>query len=294
MPTERRAAILSALAEGNSIASTCRMLGVNKITVLRLLADAGTLAQQYHDLTVCGLQTARVQCDEIWAFCHSKQKNVSPEHEGQFGYGDVWTWTAIDADSKLMITWHVADRSAKSAIEFLKDAAARVVNRIQLTTDGLSSYLDGVYSAFGSDIDHAVMHKTYAKDGSGGGRYSPPVVVGVSTEVHCGTPAPEHISTSFVERSNLTMRMGSRRFTRLTNGFSKKLQNHKHAVALHHFHYNFIRKHQAIKTTPAFMAGIADKVWTMVDFVKLMEVEELIVGGRITDYKPAASKRRPN
>jgi IS1 family transposase len=289
LDTETRAAILTALVEGNSIASTCRMLRVNKVTVLRLLADAGTFAEQLHDQLVRGLESKRVQVDEIWAFCRCKDRNVPEELRGQFGIGDVWTWVAIDADTKLAITWHIGDRSGKSGTAFMCDVADRVNNRIQLTSDGLKAYLDAVYNAFGSDVDHAVLHKVYGNTPGGSGRYSPPEVVGVTSQVHCGSPDPRHVSTSFVERSNLTARMQMRRFTRLTNAFSKRLGNHEFAVALHYFHYNFIRKHMTIKTTPAVAAHVADRVWTMEDFVRLMEREESRLGRRISDYKPAAS-----
>lgn len=287
MNSERRAAVLTALVEGSSIASTCRMFGVNKVTVLRLLADAGTLAAQYHDLVVRDLGTKRVQIDEVWAFCHCKDKNIPKEKRGQFGIGDVWTWVAIDADSKLAITWHVScDRSAKSAATFLNDVRDRLTNRVQLTTDGWVAYKQGVRNAFDSDVDHAILDKVYAST-AGSGRYSPPEVIGVSTQTVCGQPDPAHISTSFVERSNLTVRMSMRRFTRLTNGFSKRYENHEHAVALYNFYYNFIRRHMTVKTTPAVAAKLTDRVWTMLDFVDLLEREERLTGGRLTDYKPA-------
>lgn len=287
MSIERRAAVLTALVEGNSIASTCRMFGVNKITVSRLLADAGTVATQHHDLMVRDLPTKRVQVDEVWAFCHCKQKHVPKAKCESDGIGDVWTWVAIDADYKLAIAWHVSgDRSAKNATTFLEDVESRLATRVQMTTDGLPAYKQGVRSAFGSDVDHAILDKVYATT-AGSGRYSPPAVVGVVTQVVCGEPDLQHISTSFVERSNLTARMQMRRFTRLTNAFSKKFENHKHAVALHHFHYNFIRRHMTLKTTPAVAANVTDKVWTMLDFVELMEQEESRLGKRITDYKPS-------
>jgi len=293
MSTERRAAILSALVEGNSIASTCRMFGVNKITVLRLLADAGTLAADYHDLTVCDLATKRVQMDEIWSFIHSKHKNVKAENHGK-NHGDCWTWVAMDADSKLAINWLVGNRNGANANSFVADLADRLSDRVQLTSDGLEAYRTAVYRAFGTDVDYAQIIKMYGSTTPGPARYSPPVCTGTCKIERTGMPDLEHISTSFVERQNLTMRMQMRRFTRLTNGFSKRIENHKHSVALHYFHYNFIRKHQTIKTTPAVMAGIADKPWTMVDFVKLLEREEELLGGRLTDYKMAASKRQSN
>lgn len=287
LDTVERAQILTSLAEGNSIASTCRIFGVNKITVLRLLADAGTLAAQYHDLVVCDLKTRRIQCDEIWGFVGAKQKNLPEELQHTFGYGDVWTWTAIDADSKLIIAYKLGLRNGWYAHEFMKDVAARFSNRVQLTTDGMRAYLDAVQSAFGNNIDFAQLIKLYGPDRSGGGKYSPPEVVGIEQQAVCGMPQTKHISTSYVERQNLTVRMSNRRFTRLTNAFSKRLQNHLHSVALHYFHYNFIRVHQTIQTTPAVFAGITDKIWTMVDFVKLLEKEETLLGGRLTTYKPS-------
>jgi IS1 family transposase len=290
LATTERAAVLSALVEGNSIAATCRMFGVNKVTVLRLLADAGTLAQQYHDLAVQDLATKRVQVDEIWSFCHSKQANVQPKNWGK-GHGDVWTWVALDADSKLVITWTVGGRDLKCGSEFVCDLAERLANRVQLTSDGWGVYRQAVQKAFGADVDFAMLIKEYAKEpGNTFARYSPPACVAARPTPVIGNPDADHINTSFVERQNLTMRMQMRRFTRLTNGFSKKIDNHKHAIALPYFHYNFIRRHQTLKTTPAVMAGVADHQWTMVEFVELMEREERLLGGRLTNYKPAASK----
>jgi IS1 family transposase len=288
--TIERAQILTALVEGNSIASTCRMFWVNKITVLRLLADAGTLAAQYHDLTVCDVASKRIQCDEIWAFVHAKQRNVPEESRGQFGLGDVWTWIGIDADTKLVVSYMLGLRSGGYAKDFMCDLASRLANKVQLTTDGLRVYLDAVDNAFGGEIDYAQLVKIYGPDKSGPGRYSPPEVIGIEHEDVCGTPDIGHVSTSYIERQNLTVRMSNRRFTRLTNAHSKKVENHQHSVALHYFHYNFCRVHQAIKTTPAMAASIADKVWTMVDFVKMLEREEELLGGRLTDYKPTKKK----
>ena len=289
MSAERRAAVLAALVEGNSIASTCRMYGVNKITVLRLLADAGKLAADYHDLTARELATKRVQLDEIWSFCFCKRQNVNPKNYRE-GHGDCWTWVALDADKKLAITWLVGNRGGACANEFVADLADRLADRVQVTSDGWDGYRTAINKAFGTDVDYAVLIKNYAEPREGHVRYSPPICVSATPQVECGTPEPMHINTSYVERQNLTMRMQMRRFTRLTNGFSKTVQNHKHAVALHYFHYNFIRRHQTLKTTPAVAAGIADKVWTMLDFVRLMEREESLLGGRLTEYKPSARK----
>jgi IS1 family transposase len=287
---ERRAAILSALVEGNSIAATCRMFTVNKVTVLRLLADAGTLAAKYHDELVHGLETKRVQMDEVWSFVGSKEKNTSPEKKAE-KWGDAWTWTAIDADSKLMIAWFVGPRHAGIANAIAADVAWRVGNRVQITTDAHHSYRNAIANQFGVDrhSDYAQCIKIYGDDHSG--KYSPSECTGVEIKIMWGNPDADHISTSYVERANLTVRMGNRRFTRLTNGFSKKIENHALSVDLQCFHYNFIRKHQTLKTTPAVAAGIADRAWTMVDFVTLLEKEEAAKGGRLTDYKMAASKR---
>jgi IS1 family transposase len=292
LDTETRAAILTGLVEGNSIASTCRMFNVSKVTVLRLLADAGTLARDWHDATVRGVSPKRVQLDEIWSFIFCKNQNVKPKTY-RAGNGDCWTWVSLDADSKLAINWLVGNRGGAAANEFVADLAERLTDRIQLTSDGWDAYRTAVAKAFGADVDYAMLIKQYASPREEGHtRYSPPVCVGYYKHEISGQPELKHISTSFVERQNLTMRMQMRRFTRLTNGFSKRVENHKHAITIHYFHYNFIRKHMTIKTTPAMAAGIADRVWTMVDFVKLLEREEQLRGGRLTDYKPA--KRKPD
>jgi len=228
--------------------------------------------------------------DEIWSFIHSKNQNVRDTNWGK-GYGDCWTWVSLDADSKLAINWHIGGRDSKSGREFVSDLSDRLKDRIQLTSDGLQVYLDAVKRAFGDQVDYAMLIKTYAAGVEGHGRYSPPECVCATPSVKSGSPDAKHISTSYVERSNFTMRMQMRRFTRLTNGFSKKLQNHKHAIALYFFHYNFIRVHQTLKTTPAVAASVTDKVWTMVDFVKLLEREENLLGGRLTNYKPNPKKR---
>jgi IS1 family transposase len=290
LSTTQRAQILTALVEGMSISATARMFHVSKITILRLLADAGTLAADYHDLTVCDLTTKRVQLDEIWSFIHCKKQNINADNHGH-GHGDCWTWVAIDADSKLAINWLVGERNGRCANEFMADLANRLSDRVQITSDAFSAYREAMRKAFGTEVDYAQLIKEYASDFGGAGRYSPPICVAACPEILTGTPDPKHINTSYVERQNLTMRMSMRRFTRLTNGFSKRLENHKYAIALHYFHYNFIRVHQTIKTTPAVMAGVANKVWTMTDFVELLERGERLLGGRLTDYKPAASKK---
>jgi len=289
LTTEERAQILTALVEGNSVASTCRMFRCSKVTVLRLLADAGTLAADYHDLTVRDLSTKRVQLDEIWSFCHSKNRNVQSKDWGK-GYGDCWTWVSLDADKKLAINWFVGGRDQGAGTKFVADLAERLLDRVQITSDGLRSYIEAVKRAFGDDVDFAMLIKQYAQDRAGEARYSPPICISARPSVQTGNPDPKHINTSYVERQNLTMRMQMRRFTRLTNGFSKRLENHKHAIALHYFSYNFIRVHQSLKTTPAVASGIAEKPWTMYDFVKMLEKEEELLGGRLTNYLPAETK----
>lgn len=288
LSTEKRAAILSALVEGNSINATCRMIGVAKKTVLRLLADAGRFCADYHDLIVRDLQSKRVQVDEIWAFCGCKDK---AREFGAEGFGSVWTWTAIDAESKLCISYLVGLRDVEYAVEFCKDIADRLASRVQLTTDGLHAYIYAVDQAFHGNVDYARLIKLYGQDPEGEKRYSPAECIGCRREVEAGAPDRDHVSTSFVERQNLTMRMSIRRFTRLTNAFSKKIENHEHAVALHYFHYNFIRKHQTLKTTSAVAAGIANRPLTVLDLVRMIEDEEKKLGGRLTDYLPAASKK---
>src|SRR5438445_1822397 len=270
---EKRAQVVAALVEGSSINATCRMTGVAKHTVLKLLKDLGCAAAAYHDFNVGKLRVRRVQCDEIWAFIYAKQKNVSLEQMQQ-GAGDVWTWTAICADTKLIISYTLGDRGAGTATAFMQDVAARITNRVQLTTDGHHVYVDAVEDAFGADIDYAMLQKIYgAPSDAEMRRYSPATCIGCKTAVVTGDPDPSHISTSFVERSNLSMRMGMRRFTRLTNGFSKKLENHGHMVALYFFHYNFIRIHKTLRVTPAMEAGITDHVWSFEELIALLESE---------------------
>jgi IS1 family transposase len=267
--TAKRTQIIAALIEGNSINATCRMLGVGKHTVLRLLEDAGCACAAYHDTNVRNLRAGRVQCDEIWQYVGAKAKNVRPEKEA-IGWGDVWTWTAIDADSKLIISYMLGDRGASTAQAFMQDIASRVSNRIQLTTDGHRVYAEAVENAFGSEIDYAMLVKIYGASNDGESRYSPATCIGCRTGVLSGTPDPKYISTSYVERQNLSMRMGMRRFTRLTNGFSKKFENHAHQVALYFFHYNFCRVHSTLRVTPAMEAGLTDHVWTLAELCGLL------------------------
>lgn len=270
---QRRARIIGALVEGNSIASTCRMTGAAKGTVLSLLETAGMASVEYHNQTVRNLSCQRLQCDEIWSFCHSKKANVSPEHEGEFGFGDVWTWVAIDADTKLVVSWELGNRDADTASGFIQDVADRLSNRVQLTTDGHKAYLEAVDGAFGANVDYAMLVKLYGPSPESERRYSPPVCTGTETSIISGNPNPDHISTSYIERQNLTMRMGMRRFTRLTNAFSKKVENMYHAVSLHFLYYNFARPHKTLKgQTPAMAAGLTDHVWDIMELAAMIEI----------------------
>ncbi len=271
LATSKQEAVISALVEGVSINATCRITGVAKHTVLKLLKDIGCACAAYHDSHVRNLRVRHLQCDEIWAFVYAKQKNVTLEQMQQ-GAGDVWTWTAIDADTKLIVSYMLGDRGASTAQSFMHDVAARVASRFQLTTDGHRVYADAVEDAFGADIDYAMLVKIYgASNDSPESRYSPATCIGCRTGVLNGDPDPDYISTSFVERQNLSMRMGMRRFTRLTNGFSKKLENHGHMVALYFMHYNFCKIHQTLRVTPAMEAGITDHVWSVEELVALLE-----------------------
>ncbi len=264
---EKQAKIIGALVEGNSIRATSRMFGVSKDTVLKLQVEAGYASADYQDKTFHGLSCKRVQCDEVWAFCYAKQRNVPSEKQGKFGFGDVWTWTAIDADTKLIPSFTVGNRDASSARILIEDLAGRLKNRIQLTTDGLRVYLEAVEGAFGSEIDYAMLVKTY-ESAQEETRYSPAVCTSCERKPVMGRPDPKHISTSFIERSNLSMRMGIRRFTRLTNAFSKKVENHAAAVALYLAHYNFCRVHRTLRVTPAMEAGLTDHVWTIEEMLE--------------------------
>ena len=270
LPTAKRVAVVAALVEGNSLRSTCRMTGVAMNTVLKLLADVGEACAAYHDIYVRDLRAKRIQCDEIWQFVYSKAKNVPEDKQGVFGYGDVWTWTAIDADSKLIISYLIGPRQPGMAFDLMNSVASRIAGRVQLTTDGLYWYPHAVENAFGIDVDFAVVAKHYEASGDAG-RYSPARFVSSSKEVIRGNPDAKHISTSFVERQTLKMRMSMRRFTRLTNGFSKKLENHVHAVALHFLHYNFARVHKTLRVTPAMEASLSDHVWTIEEIVGLLD-----------------------
>lgn len=273
LSTEKRAAIVRCLVDGISIRGTCRITGAAKNTVVKLLIELGQACEAFHDRTVRGLRCQRIQCDEIWNFCYAKEKNVPDELRGTLGYGDVWTWVAIDAETKLTVSWTVGRRDAFFAEQFMLDVAGRVLNRVQLTTDGLKAYLDAVENAFGFEVDFAQLVKMYgeAKEPTLEGRYSPPKCNGSKKTPVLGLPDRSQSSISYIERQNLTMRMGMRRFTRLTNGFSKKLFNLECALALHFVHYNYCRKHQTLGTTPAVAAGLADHVWSIEELVGLLD-----------------------
>lgn len=270
LDNKRRAQVIAALVEGNSIRATVRMTGVAKNTIVKLLEDVGEACANYQDEVMRNLPCRRLECDEIWSFCFAKKKNVSPERQGILGYGDIWTWVAIDADTKLVPCWHVGRRDTQAATEFINDLASRLKHRVMLTTDGFRPYLEAVEGAFGADIDYAMLIKLYGKE-QDEIRYSPAKVLSTHSEVIAGDPLPPLISTPYVERQNLTMRMSMRRFTRLTNGFSKKLENHMHAIALHYMYYNFCRIHQSLRCTPAMEAGISKKVWEIEDIVALLD-----------------------
>jgi len=272
LTTAKRVAVISSLVEGCSVRSTSRLTGVAKGTILSLLATVGAACAKYHDATVRNLRTQRIQADEIWSFCYAKNKNITPAiREANPAAGDVWTWTALDADSKLMVSWLVGAHDKPTARLFMLDVASRLSNRIQLTTDAFALYTDAVDDAFLTDVDYAQLHKIYATASPQSGRYSPPICIGCKTREICGEPDSKHISTSYVERQNLTMRMSMRRFTRLTNAFSKKFENHVHSIALFYLHYNFCRIHQSLRVTPAMEAGIATSVWSISDIVALAE-----------------------
>lgn len=267
---QTRVQILTMLCEGSSMRSISRITGVSINTVTKLLVDAGMACAAFHDATVRNVPAVRVQCDEIWSFAYAKNKNVKFAKAAPEAAGDVWTWTALDADSKLIVSWHVGDRSQHTGISFMADLKARLANRVQLTTDGHKAYLKAV-AEVDFDADYAMLNKIFATDYAGPGRYSPPKCIGAVKEAIMGNPDPQHVSTSFVERQNLTMRMSMRRFTRLTNAFSKKFENHCHALALYFFFYNFCRVHKTLGATPAMASGLVDHVMKMDDAVALID-----------------------
>lgn len=269
---KKRAQVVAALIEGNSIRATCRMTGAAKGTVLKLIADLGKACAEYQDRALRNLPCKRIQCDEIWGFCYAKEKNVPEELKGRFGFGDVWIWTAICAETKLVPSFVVGERTAAFARKLIDDLASRLTHRIQLTTDGHKAYLNAVEYAFGIDIDYAMLDKIYSMPPQEGAtRYSPAECCGTRKLKIKGNPDMRHVSTSFAERQNLTMRMSMRRLTRLTNAFSKKIENLRHAVALHFMWYNFGRIHQTLRVTPAMQAGVADHVWSVEEVAGLLD-----------------------
>ena len=272
LPLDKRTQILSMLCEGSSMRSISRVVGVSFNTVAKLLTEAGTACAAFHDETVRNVKASRIQCDEIWSFCYAKAKHTATAKRLDLAYGDVWTWTAIDADSKLIVSWLVGGRDSDYALGFMDDLASRLDTRVQLTTDGHKAYLEAVEGAFGGDIDYAMLVKLYgAAPESVKGRYSPAECVGARKRSVEGDPDPKHISTSYTERHNLTMRMSMRRFTRLTNAFSKKIENHCHALALYFVWYNFVRIHKSLRVTPAMAAGVTDTLRDMEWIVSLID-----------------------
>jgi IS1 family transposase len=270
-----RARILHLLCEGNSIRAVTRLTGASKKAVSKLMVDTGQACSWYQDRVFRNLTCKRIQVDEIWAFVHCKQKNVATSKAAPDGAGDVWTWTAIDSDTKLIPSWFVGGRDSDAAIIFMDDLRSRLANRVQLTSDGHKAYLEAVEGAFGGDVDYAQLVKLYgATSESAKGRYSPAECIGAHKQPIEGNPDPKHISTSYAERSNLSVRMHTRRFTRLTNAFSKKIENHAHSVALFAMYYNFVRIHKTLRTTPAMAAGVTKRLWEIDDIVDVLEAWE--------------------
>src|ERR1700730_2902805 len=282
LPVAKRAQILSMLCEGSSMRAITRITGVSLNTVTKLLIDAGKACWAYHDEHVRGVKATRIQCDEIWAVCYSKQRNVRTAKAAPQGAGDVWTWTAIEASNKLMVSFMVGGRDGEYALALMDDLRGRLANRVQLTTDGHKAYLSAVEEAFGAEVDYGMLVKLYGEPSTSheaSRRYSPTECVGARKDKITGNPDPRHISTSYTERANLTMRMSMRRFTRLTNAFSKKLQNHEYMVALYALWYNFVRIHKTLRTSPAMAAGIESRLWSMEDVVALIDARSAKVTG---------------
>ena len=274
LPLKTRIQILTMLCEGSSMRSISRICDVSINTVSKLLVDAGKFCADLHDREVRNVRAKRVQADEIWSFVGAKAKNVATMKQPVDGAGDVWTWTALDSDSKLIVSWFVGGRDSECALAFMEDVRDRLANRVQLTTDGHRAYLNAVEEAFGADIDYAMLVKQYGEpegNKSPERRYSPAVCTGAKKTRIEGSPDPAHVSTSHVERANLTMRMANRRFTRLTNAFSKKFENHVHMIAIYTVWYNFIKMHKTLRMTPAMAADVADKLWSMDDLVAMMD-----------------------
>lgn len=271
LDNKKRVQVVAALVEGMSIRATVRMTGVAKNTIVKLLSDLGMACADYQDKAFQNLTCKKIQCDEIWSFVGAKQKNVPDFLKDHFGIGDVWTWVSMDADTKLVPCWLVGNRSSNTAMEFIHDLAGRLANKVQLTTDGHKPYLEAVESAFGGDIDYAQLVKIYGGPQSKQDqiKYSPAECLGCKKVVVSGNPDGRDVSTSFIERQNLTMRMSMRRFTRLTNGFSKKVENHAHAIALHYMYYNFVRIHKSLRCTPAMAANVTSKLWSIEDIIEM-------------------------
>jgi len=288
LDTKSRASILRLLVEGNSIRATSRIADVSKNTVTKLLEDAGKACAAYHDANVTGVEAKHVQADEIWSFCYAKAKNVEGAKAAPVDAGDIWTWTAMDRDSKLMTSYTIGDRSGATAREFMFDLASRVATRILLTTDGHGAYLKAVTNAFSGDFDYAMLIKQYGDPTGAKGherKYSPAECTGAIKEAIFGNPDMDEVGTSHIERQNLTMRVGMRRFTRLTNAFSKKAENHAYAVALHFMHYNFVRTHKTLRMTPAMAACLVESPWEVEDIVKLVEKAEDAAPNKRGPYK---------
>ncbi len=274
LSTEERSRIVRCLVEGNSLRSTVRITDTHRTTIQKLLVEIGAACSEYQDKTLRNLKLTKIQCDEIWAFCGAKDKNLTPKGKER-GWGSVWTWTALDSKTKLVPCWYVGERDASAAYHFMHDLSGRLANRVQLTTDGLNLYIPATEDAFGSEVDYAQLVKIYGThvgpDNNAEIRYSPAVCMGARKAVISGNPQRKHISTSHTERQNLTMRMSMRRFTRLTNAFSKKVENHEAAVALHFMYYNFARIHQTLRITPAMAADVADHVWDLEEIIDLIK-----------------------
>ena len=268
---DKRAQALQMMAEGISLRAMTRLTGISRTTLIKLLEDAGQAFSEYQDRTLVNLPCKRIQVDEAWAFCYAKQKNVQTAKAAPEASGDIWTWVGLDADTKLVASWYVGGRDSDAATTFINDLQPRLASRVQLTSDGHRPYLEAVEGAFGGDIDYAVLVKIYGAAPEGQRRYSPAICTGTRKRRVEGNPDPRHVSTSFVERQNLNIRMGNRRMTRLTNAFSKKAENHAHMMAIYFMHYNFVRIHQTLKVTPAMAAGVTTKLWEMSDMVKVLE-----------------------
>ena len=272
----KRAQVLTLLVEGNSLRATARIADVSYNTVCKLFSDAGRVCADYQDKALRNLPCKRLQLDEIWSFVYAKAKNVESAKKAPQDAGDAWTWVAICADSKLVPSWRIGDRSTETAKAFVSDLASRLRNRVQITTDGHKPYIEAIEGAFGADVDYSMLVKVYGETGVTGPerKYSPGICNGAIKHRIEGKPDPKYVSTSFAERQNLTMRMSIRRFTRLTNAFSKKLENHALSVALHYMHYNFCRIHKTLRVTPAMAAGVTDRVWDMNDVAALIAAQE--------------------